>query len=53
MKKDKGPMEISKVNSILDTNDPTPRNERQKANKSQRTPMKAVYIKTNAEPYKY
>ena len=42
-------MERSKVNNILDTNDPMPRNECQKANKSQKTPMKTLYIKTNAE----
>ena len=46
----KGPMERSTVNSILDTNDPMPRDECQKANKSQKTPMKALYIKTNAKP---
>ena len=27
-----------------------PRNEHQKADKSKKTPMKALYIKTNAEP---
>ena len=46
-------MERSTVNSILDTKDPMPRNEHQKADKSKKTPMKALYIKTNAEPYKY
>ena len=49
----KGPMERSKVNDILDTNDPMPRNECQKVDKSKKTPMKALYIKTNAKPYKY
>ena len=49
----KGPMERSTVNSILNINDPMPGNEFQKANKSKKTPMKAIYIKTNAEPYKY
>ena len=46
-------MEISTVNSILNTNDPMPRNERQKADKSKKTPMKASYIKINVESYKY
>ena len=49
----KGPWKRDKVNSILYTNDPMPRNECQKEDKSQQTPMKALYIKTNAEPYKY
>ena len=49
----KGPTERNTVNSILDTNDPMPRNEWQEADKSKKTPMKALYIKTNAELYKY
>ena len=49
----KMPMERNTVNSILDTNDPMPTNECQKADKSKKTPTKELYIKTNAEPYKY
>ena len=45
----RGPMERSKVNSILNINDPMPRNECQKENKSLKTPMKASYIKADAE----
>ena len=42
-------MERRKVNSILNINDPMPRNERQKANKESKTPMKASQIKAGAE----
>ena len=42
-------MEMSKVNSILNINDPMPRNESQKENKSQKTPMQASYIKADVE----
>ena len=42
----KDPWKGSKVNSILYINDPMPRIESQKANKSQKTPKKAICIKT-------
>ena len=45
----KGPTEKRKVNSILNINDPMPRNECQKADKNKRTPMKASYIRADAE----
>ena len=44
-----GPMERSKVNSILNINDPMPRNECQRAYRNQRTPMETSYIKADAE----
>ena len=42
----KDPWKESKVNSILYINDPMPRFESQKANKSQESPEKAICIKT-------
>ena len=42
----KDPSRGSRVNSILYLNDPMPRIESQKANKSQKTPKKAICIKT-------
>ena len=42
-------MERSKANSILNINDPMPRNECQNANKGLKTPMKASQIKADAE----
>ena len=41
-------MERSKVNSILNINDPVPRNDRRKANKN-KTSIKASYTKANAK----
>ena len=41
-------MERSKVNNILNINDPMPRNDCQKANKN-KTPIKASYIKADVE----
>ena len=43
---EKYPWKGSRVNSILYLNDPMPRIERQKENKSQKTPKKAICIKT-------
>ena len=45
----RGPMERSKVNSILNINVSMPRNEFQKANKESKTPMKASQIKASIE----
>ena len=42
----KDPWKGSWVNNILYINDPMPRIERQKANKSKKTPKKAICIKT-------
>ena len=42
----KDPWKGSRVNNILYINDPMPRIESQKANKSQKSPKKAICIKT-------
>ena len=46
---DRGPMERSKVNSILNINDPMPRNGCQREDRNQRTRMGTSYIKADAE----
>ena len=49
----KYPQKGSKVNSILYINDPMSRVESQKADKSEKTPIKHCVSKQSTEPYKY
>ena len=47
----KDPWRGSMVNNILYLNDPMPRIESQKENKSKKSPKKAICIKQSTEPY--